>query len=178
MEFSKGFHIFIRQIVKLKLNTIYSFWIFGFGLLHYQISTIICPCSLTLLDAGGYQPPFCGGTNQFQISWPFPIWSLLSSGKVIFHFFCNFYKKITVYFFFSPWKRTIFSRKWSKTYFLHKYWHFYFKYVTSMLWEIFWGALHVCSSKFGMKFVPHPSHFWVSATSRQLLKRLCNLRGW
>ena len=121
MEFSKGFHIFIRQIVKLKLNTIYSFWIFGFGLLHYQISTIICPCSLTLLDAGGYQPPFCGGTNQFQISWLFPIWSLLSSGKVNFHFFCNFYKKNAVKFFFTQ-KRMIFWQKWLKTLFSHKSW--------------------------------------------------------
>ena len=35
-----------------------------------------------------YQLPFCGGcTKQFQISWLFLIWSLLSYGKFIFHFF-------------------------------------------------------------------------------------------
>ena len=34
-----------------------------------------------------------------QISWLFPIWSLLSSGIFIFHFFWNFYKKVTVKFF-------------------------------------------------------------------------------
>ena len=28
------------------------------------------------------------------------------------------------------------------------------------------------------KFVPHPSHFWVSTTSRLLLKSLCNSGGW
>ena len=53
-----------------------------------------------------YQRPFCCGcTNQFQISWLFPIPSLLSSGKVIFHFFCNFYKKIAVKFFCAKKER-------------------------------------------------------------------------
>ena len=62
-----------------------------------------CQRGLTLYRAGIPSPPLalsattqlCGGcTNQSQISWLFQIWSLLSSGKVIFHFFCNFYKKM------------------------------------------------------------------------------------
>ena len=75
-----------------------------------------------------YQPPFCGGcTNQFQISWLFPITSLLSSGKVIFHFFVISTKKSPSNFFFHPKKRKIFWRKWSKTFFSQKYCHFLFQ---------------------------------------------------
>ena len=38
--------------------------------------------------------------------------------------------------------------------------------------------MSVCQKLTMLKFVPHPSHFWVSATSRLLLKRLCNSGGW
>ena len=75
-----------------------------------QVLTLgVLRTDLTLLDGGGgrpppwrYQPPFCGGcTNQFQMSSLFPITSLLSSDKVIFPFFCSFYKKIPFKFFFN-----------------------------------------------------------------------------
>ena len=95
-----------------------------------------------------YQLPFCGGcTNQSQISWLFQIWSLLSSGKVIFHFFCNFYEKNGVKIFFQPKKERFFDENGQKHYFLTNIGIFCFNYVISMLWEIFWGALHVCRSK-------------------------------
>ena len=108
---------------------------------------------LTLLDGGegggesaqtlpqGYQLPFC--TNQFQSSLLFPITSLLSSCKVILKFFCNFYRKITVNFFFTIKK----GQKGSKLFFTQKYWHFFFQL---WLWEFFWSALHVCRSKSAM----------------------------
>ena len=113
---------------------------------------------LTLYHVGGgsartppwrYHLPFCGGcTNQFQISWLFPITSLLSSGKVIFHFFfCNFYKKITVKIFFRPKKQRFFDKNGQNHFFLTNIDIYCFKIVFSMLWEIFWGALHVCMSK-------------------------------
>ena len=82
---------------------------------------------LTLYHVGCFKPPLCGGcTNQSPISWLLPIWSLLSSGKVIFYFFCNFYKKNAVKFFFSPPKKTIFWQKLSKTLFSYNNWHFLF----------------------------------------------------
>ena len=56
----------------------------------WHLNPILCVCG-----GGGsaqtptwrYQLPFSGGCNkQFQISWLFTITSVLSSGKVIFHF--------------------------------------------------------------------------------------------
>ena len=95
-----------------------------------------------------YQLPFCGGwTNQFQIFWLFPIWSLLSCGKVIFNFFCNFYQKITFKFFFHPKKEWFFHENGQKHIFYTNISIFWFKYVISTLWEFFWGAFHVCRSK-------------------------------
>ena len=69
--------------------------------------------------------------------------------KSFFTFFCIFYKKNTVKFFFSNLKNSDFWQKLSKSFFSHKYWHLLFqiKIVFSMPWEIFWGALHVCMSK-------------------------------
>ena len=97
-----------------------------------------------------YQLPFCGGcTNQSQISWLFPIWSLLSSGKVIFHFFCDVYEKNAVKIFFRPKKERFFDKNGQKHCFLTNIGIFCFNYIISMLWEIFWGALHVCRSKIG-----------------------------
>ena len=85
-----------------------------------------------------YQPPLCREcTNQSQISWLFPIRSLLLSGNVIFHFLCNFYKKLTVK------KRTFFSRKWSKTYFSHKYWNFLFQLKNSLVICIFFEVHYI-----------------------------------
>ena len=69
--------------------------------------------------------------------------------KSFFTFFCIFYKKNTVKFFFSNLKNSDFWQKLSKSFFSHKYWHLLFqiKIVFSMPWEIFWGALHVCMLK-------------------------------
>ena len=63
----------------------------------FQHLTLFCPGFFNPIGCGEgfaqtppwrYQPPLCRGcTNQSQISWLFPIRSLLSSGKVIFHFF-------------------------------------------------------------------------------------------
>ena len=69
--------------------------------------------------------------------------------KSFFTFFCNFYKKITVKIFFRPKKERFFHENGQKHIFLTNIGIFCFKYVISMLWEIFWGALHVCRSKIG-----------------------------
>ena len=104
---------------------------------------------------GGGQTPFWryqpSCTNQFQISWLFPITSLLLSGtKIILSlFFCNFYKKISVKIFFLPKKEWFFDKNCQKYILLTNIGIFYFNYVISMVWEIFWGALHVCRSKIG-----------------------------
>ena len=49
--------------------------------------------------------------------------------------------------FFFTLKNNDFWRKWSKSFFLTNIDIYCFKYVISMLWEFFWGALHVCRSK-------------------------------
>ena len=93
-----------------------------------------------------YQPPLWGGcTNQSQISWLFPIWSLLSSCKLFFYFFCNFYQKNAVKILFQHKKEPFFDKNGQKHCFLTNIGIFCFNYVISMLWEIFWGALHVCT---------------------------------
>ena len=77
-----------------------------------------------------------------------PFYSLLVI-KSFFIFFCNFYKKITVKFFFRPKKEWFFHKNGQKHIFLTIIGIFCFKYVISKLWEIFWGALHICTSKIG-----------------------------
>ena len=67
--------------------------------------------------------------------------------KSFFTFFCNFYKKITVKNFFCPKKERFFHENGQKHIFLTNICIFCFKYIITMLWEIFWGALHVCRSK-------------------------------
>ena len=69
--------------------------------------------------------------------------------KSFFIFFCNFHQKITVKFFFRPKKERFFHENGQKHIFLTNISIFCFKYVISILWEIFWGALHVCRSKIG-----------------------------
>ena len=69
--------------------------------------------------------------------------------KSFFTFFCNFYKKITVKKFVRPKKERFFHENGQKHLFLTNIGIFCFNYVISMLWEIFWGALHVCRSKIG-----------------------------
>ena len=115
-----------------------------------KINPIPCGGGFARTPPRRFQPPLCGGcTNQSQISWLFPIWSLLSSGKVIFHFFCNFFKKNAVKIFFRPKKERFFDENGQKHCLLTNTCIFCFNYVISMLWEIFWGALHVCRSKIG-----------------------------
>ena len=67
--------------------------------------------------------------------------------KSFFIFFCNFYKKNGMKFIFLPKKERFFDENGQKHYFLTNIGIFCFNYVISMLWEIFWGALHVCRSK-------------------------------
>ena len=64
-------------------------------------------------------------------------------------FFCNFHQKITVKIFFCPKQERFFHENGQKHIFLTNISIFCFKYVISILWEIFWGALHVCRSKIG-----------------------------
>ena len=67
---------------------------------------------------------------------------------VVKSFFLYLLKKKTVKNFIQPKKEQFFWWKWSKTLFSHKYWHLLFQFnVISMLWETYWGALHVCRSK-------------------------------
>ena len=74
---------------------------------------------------------------------------------------------------FFTLKKVIFSRKGWKPYFSPKYCH-YFKYVISMLWEIFWGALHVCRSKIGdVENSFHICHIFESPQPRG-----CSWRGY
>ena len=67
--------------------------------------------------------------------------------KSFFTFFCNFYKKITVKIFFRPKKQWFFDKNGQNHFFLTNIDIYCFKIVFSMLWEFFWGALHVCMSK-------------------------------
>ena len=50
---------------------------------------------------------------------------------------------------FHPKKERFFDKNGQKHCFLTNIGIFCFNYVISMLWEIFWGALHVCRSKIG-----------------------------
>ena len=75
--------------------------------------------------------------------------SLLSSAGVVFYFICCCFQKITVENFFPPKKTRFFHENGQKHIFLTNIGIFCFKYIISMLWEIFWGALHVCRSKIG-----------------------------
>ena len=67
--------------------------------------------------------------------------------KSFFTFFCNFYKNITVKKNFRPKKELFFDKNGQNHFFLTNIDIHCFKIVFSMLWEIFWGALHVCMSK-------------------------------
>ena len=69
--------------------------------------------------------------------------------KSFFTFFCNFYKKITVKIFFRPKIQQLFDENGQNHFFLTNIDIYCFKIVFSMLWEIFWGALHICMSKIG-----------------------------
>ena len=74
----------------------------------------------------------------------------------------------------------IFWRKWSKSFFFSQILTFITSKLYSVCFEKFFEVhcMSVCQKLTMLKFVPHPSHFWVSATSRLLLKRLCNSGGW
>ena len=66
-----------------------------------------------------------------------------------FTFFCNFYKKITVKFFFHHQKEQFFDKNGKKPFFHKNFVIFCFNYVIIMLWGVFWGAFHFCRSKIG-----------------------------
>ena len=100
--------------------------------------------------------------------------------KSFFTFFCNFYKKITIKFFFRPNKQWFFFTKMVKII-------FFSQILTFIIWKLYSVGIEkffevhcisVCQKMTMLKFVPHQSHFWVSATSRLLLKMLCNSGGW
>ena len=112
---------------------------------------------LTLLDPGGglARPPLgvisCHSVEDAPTNSKFLDFSQLHPYfhlvKSFFTFFCNFYKKITVKFFFRPKKERFFDENGQKPFFLKNIVIFCFNYVISMLWEFFWGALHICRSK-------------------------------
>ena len=87
-------------------------------------------------------------------------------------YFCNFYKKINVEIFFRPKKERFFHKNGQKHIFLTNIGCF--KYVISMLWEILWGALHVCRSKIG--YVENLFHILLIFESPQ--PRSCSWRGY
>ena len=60
-------------------------------------------------------------------------------------------KKFSLFLDFNPirYGARIFDKNGQKHCFLSKIGNFCFNYVISMLWETFWGALHVCRSKIG-----------------------------
>ena len=94
--------------------------------------------------------------------------------KSFFIFFCNFYKKNAVKNFFQPKKERFFDKNGQKHYFLTNIGIFCFNYVISMLWEIFWGALHVCRSKIGdVENAFHIRHIFESPQPRG-----CSWRGY
>ena len=118
-----------------------------------------------------------GRMDQPIPNWLFPIASLLSSDKVIFHFFFVIStKKLPPKIFFRP----NFLTKMVKIIFFSQILTFIVSKLYSVCFEKFFEVhyMSVCQKLTMLKFVPHPSHFWVSATSRLLLKRLCNSGGW
>ena len=135
-----------------------------FFLLAFLRTSISDP--LTLLDRR------C--TNQFQISWLLQFTSLLSSGKVIFHFFFVISTKNYIEIFFRSKKEWFFDENGQKPFFLKNIVIFCFNYVISMLWEIFWGTLHFWRSIIGdveNSFLIH--HIFESPHSRG-----CSWRGY
>ena len=64
-------------------------------------------------------------------------------------FFVISTKKLLSKFFFRPKKQRFFDKNGQNHFFLTNIDIYCFKIVFSMLWEIFWGALHVCMSKIG-----------------------------
>ena len=94
--------------------------------------------------------------------------------KSFFILFCNFYKKNAVKFFFRPKKEQFFDENGQKHCFLTNIGIFWFNYVISMLWEIFWGALHVCRSKIDdVENSFHTRHIFESQQPRG-----CSWRGY
>ena len=91
---------------------------------------------LTLLHLGviSFHAMLAGCTNQYQISWLFPIihpyFHLVKSFLTVF---CNFYKNYRQTF-CSLQKWWFFDENGQKYFFFPKYNHFCFKYVISMLW--------------------------------------------
>ena len=139
---------------------------------------------LTLLDAGGgsHEPPLGvishhsvgdAPTNPkfLDFSQFDPYFHLVKS---FFTFFCFFCRKITVKNFFRPKKTQFFHKNGKKHIFLANIGIFCFKYVISMLWEIFWGALHVCRSKIG----DVENSFHVRQIFESLRPRGCSWRGY
>ena len=74
-----------------------------------------------------------------------PFWGSI---EILYNTFLSpFYKKIAIQIIFTTWKRKKIWRKWSKNIVFKSICTFCFNYVISMLWGIFWGAVHVCRSK-------------------------------
>ena len=69
--------------------------------------------------------------------------------KSFFTFFLWFLQKKYCQNFFRPKKEQFFQENGQKHIFLTNIGIFCFNYVISMLWDFFWGALHVCRSKIG-----------------------------
>ena len=74
----------------------------------------------------------------------------------------------------------IFLTKMVKIIFFSQILTFIISKLYSVCFEKFFEVHYksVCQKLRMMKFIQQLSHFWVSATSRLLLKRLCNSGGW
>ena len=104
---------------------------------------------LTLSHPGRYQPSLFGGMHQpipNFLTFPNLIPTFICWSNFSF-FFANFCEKNAVKIFLHPKKERFFDKNGQKHCFLTNIGIFCFNYVISMLWEIFWGALHVCRSK-------------------------------
>ena len=143
------------------------------------------------MDGGGgglHGPPLsiisCHSVGDAPTSFKFLDFSLL---HLYFHLvmsfftcFCNFYKKIIVKIFFPLKKKDFLTKMVKIIFFSHKHWHFLFKNCDQYSLRNFLRRVTCVYVKNWRcwKFIPNPSHFWVSETSRLLLKRLCNSGGW
>ena len=143
----------------------------------------LCLRKLTLFHPGGFARTPLGIISRHSVgdaptnskfldfSQLHPYFHLVNS---FFIFFCNFYKKITVKKKFRPKKERFFDKNGQKPFFLKNIVIFCFNYVISMLWEIFWGALHVCRSKIGdVENSFHIHHIFESSQPRG-----CSWRGY
>ena len=158
------------------------FWCHNHHLLNSCFTILISLLTLYHVGGGPHGPPLgvisCHSVGDAPTNSKFLDFSQLHPYfhlvKSFFTFFCNFYKKITVKKKFRPKKERFFDENGQKPFFLKNIVIFCFNYVISMLWEFFWGALHVCRSKIGdVENSFHIRHIFESPQPRG-----CSWRGY